>query len=49
MGKPTYACFGSSHFVAIAAGMCWGGGGKDRRHLNEEGGGGEKILNFVSK
>lgn len=24
MGKPTYACFGSSHFVAIAAGMCWG-------------------------
>lgn len=26
MGKPTYACFGSSHFVAIAAGMCWGGG-----------------------
>lgn len=48
MGKRTYACFGSSHFVAIAAGMCWGGG-EDRRHLNEEGGGGEKILNFVSK
>jgi len=28
MGKPTFlhwtnACFGSSHFVDIAAGMCW--------------------------